>query len=270
MMTLSGKKFLVTRSTHQAGDFVHAIEQNGGTAILFPTIEIVPPASWDACDKAIGNIYMYNGLIFTSVNGVEFFFRRMRERDGRSNNLKSKLIFVVGEKTQQAVEHHGLNVTLMPDKFTAADLARKLQSEDLHGKTFLFPRGNLGKDVLQDDLKLLGASVDSVIVYQTVKPQQDKVEEVRAMLLNGEIDVATFTSPSTFNNFTALFSKQDLIDVCEKTKIAVIGPVTEKAVRAANLNAHITARQSTIESLLEAIIAYFTSTIRNPHSAIKT
>ena len=270
MMPLSGKKILVTRSARQAGEFVRAIEGSGGTAILFPTIEIVPPASWDGCDKAIGNIYMYNGMIFTSVNGVEFFFRRMHEREGRLNNLKSKLIYVVGEKTQQAVEQQGLDVTLMPDKFTSADLARKLQTEDLHGKTFLFPRGNLGKDILQDNLKLLGASVDQVTVYQTVKPQQEKIEEVRAMLMNGEIDVATFTSPSTFNNFAALFSKQDMIDVCRRTKIAVIGPVTEKAVREAALTADITARQSTIESLVEAISAYFAPGIRNPHTAMRT
>ena len=258
-MTLSGKKVLVTRPVHQASDFVRAIEANGGLAVVFPTIEILPPSSWDACDRALENLYMYNGLIFTSTNGVNFFFQRLTERGISLNSLTSKTIYVVGEKTGKAIEEHGLKVTVMPEKFTAADLSRKLESEDLRGKTFLFPRGNLGKDMLQDNLKLLGANVDSVIVYQTVRPHQTKIDEVRAMLLNGDIDVTTFTSPSTFNNFAALFSKPELIDIFKKTRIAVIGPVTATAITSAGFEPDITVRESTIAALTQAIIDFYRS-----------
>ncbi len=261
-MTLSGKKILITRSAHQACDIMQAIERQGGKAIVFPTIEILPPVSWDACDRAINSLYMYDGLIFTSTNGVEHFLQRLRELNTTTDHLSSKMIFVVGEKTREAVEQEGLHVTVMPDKFTAADLSKKLESEDLHGKTFLFPRGNLGRDTLLDNLKLLGANVDSVIVYQTAKPQQHRIEEVRTMLLNGDIDVATFTSPSTFKNFAVLFSKKELCEIVDKMKIAVIGPATAKAVEEENLEADIVANQSTVESLVEALISHLKSEIR--------
>lgn len=255
-MSLSKKRILITRSAHQARELVRMIEDNGGIAVLFPTIEIVPPADWDACDRALHALYMYDGIIFTSANGVEFFFRRMEELTFDSSGLNGKLVCAVGEKTEQALARHGLAVTVMPEKFTAADLSRKLESEDLRQKTFLFPKGNLGSNVLQETLKLLGANVDPVIVYQTVKPEQNAVDELRAALMKGDIDVATFTSPSTFTNFCSLFSHTELSDVFMKTRIAVIGPVTSEAVRNAGFEPAITAKQQTIDSLVESIAEY--------------
>jgi len=260
-MTLSGKTILITRAAHQAADFVRAIEQHGGIAITFPTIEILPPVTWDACDRALANLYMYDGILFTSTNGVEFFFRRMAARDVSATELKSKMIFVVGEKTKQAVEQKGCTVNLMPDKFSASDLAKNINQLDLHGRSFLFPRGNLGKDVLQDNLKLLGARVDSVTVYQTTKPAQANISKVKSMLLNGKIDIATFTSPSTFKNFAGLFSEQELKEIAQKTKIAVIGPATASVMEDANFEADIIPPQSTVESLIDAIALSFKSGI---------
>ena len=59
-LALSGKTILVTRSAHQSDGFVRAIEEHGGTAIVFPTIEIIAPLSWDQCEKAIASLYMYD------------------------------------------------------------------------------------------------------------------------------------------------------------------------------------------------------------------
>jgi uroporphyrinogen-III synthase len=258
-LSLSGKKILVTRAAHQAVELVRAIEQCGGEAIVFPTIEIVPPPSWETCDRASDNMYMYDGLIFTSTNGVEFFFRRLNERNASTNDLTTKMIFVVGDKTKDAIERHGLKVTLVPERFTAFDLSKQLGQEDLHGKAFLFPRGNLSKDTLPAALKFLGASVDSIVVYHTTKPKQENVDEVKSMLLNGDINILTFTSPSTFNNFAALFSTSELADTVRRTKIAVIGPVTAKTVEDAGLEADIVSKESTIEAMVGAIEDYYGS-----------
>ncbi|MBI1806657.1 MAG: uroporphyrinogen-III synthase [Ignavibacteria bacterium] len=262
-MNLSGKTILITRSAHQAEEFVRLVERWGGAPIVFPTIEITPPVSWEASDKAIDALYMYDGLMFTSTNGVEFFFRRINERKVLLQDLRSKLIFVVGEKTKTAAESHGLRVTLTPEKFTAQDLAKALQHEDLHGKTFLFPRGNVGDDTLAGNLKILGAKVDSIIVYQTQKPEEKNVREIKTMLLGGKIDVVTFTSPSTFKNFIALFSHNEIDRMSHHTKIAVIGPVTAKAVEQGGLEWDIIPPESTIEALVESIAHALPSEVRD-------
>ncbi len=255
-MKLSGKRILVTRAAHQAQDFVSFIRQEGGEPVLFPTIEIVPPDSWDAADHALDGLYMYDGLLFTSINGVDFFFRRMEERNIDIQSLQSKMICVVGERTRQAIEKRGFTVTTVPEKFTALDLARTLQQENLQGKAFLFPRGNLAKDTLPELLKTLGASVDAVTFYQTQSPKHQEIESMKSQLLAGKIDIVTFTSPSTFRNFVALFSKEDMQKIREHILIAVVGPTTAREVQEAGFEVDIRAPESTTLSLTKAMGAY--------------
>jgi uroporphyrinogen III methyltransferase/synthase len=258
-MSLLGKTVLITRAAHQADEMVRLVEQSGGTPILFPTIAIVTPDSWRDCDRAINGLYMYDGVIFTSTNGVTFFLRRLAERGRSVDELQSKTICVVGEKTKEAVRSNGLPVTTVPGKFTSLDLANALRQDNLHGKSFLFPKGNLAKDTLPEMLKSLGASVDPVTVYQTRPPERENVDAIRKQLFEGKINTVTFTSTSTFRNFAALFSANDLRRITAATKVASIGPVTTKAIEASGLDVDIQATQSTVESLIESIAIYFHS-----------
>ena len=65
---LHGISILVTRAAGQAEQLVRLIEERGGTAVVVPTIEIVPPAGWEACDRAIERLSAYDGVLFTSVD----------------------------------------------------------------------------------------------------------------------------------------------------------------------------------------------------------
>lgn len=266
---LSNKTILITRAAHQAEEIGNAVRRLGGSTVFFPTIEMLPPNSWDECDRAIDTLYMYDGVIFTSTNGVEFFLQRLKDREVDIETLMPKMIFVVGEKTKQSVERHRLPVRLMPDRFTSFDLSRALEQQDLTGKSFLFPRGNLGTDILQDNLKLLGANVDSVIVYQTVRPKDENIVRVRDSLMSGSIDVVTFTSPSTFQNFSVLFTNEQLQTIFARAAIAVIGPVTARAVSDAGFEPDVVSGESTVESLIDAVAAHISSRIANPKSGIK-
>ena len=263
MGSLGGKTILITRAVHQSEEFVRLVRAHGGTPILFPTIEITPPPSWDATDRALEGLYMYEGLIFTSANGVEFFFRRMEERKSPLQDLRPKMIFAVGDKTRQAIERRELTVKMVPEKHTSFDLQNMLEHEDLQGKAFLFPRGNLGIDQLEGNLRILGAHVDSIIVYQTVQPRQENVEPIRQQLLDGTIDAVTFTSPSTFQNFHAIFPGTGLKNLLGRSRIAVIGPTTARAVEETGLDVDIVSKQSTIESFVESIAEYFQSDVHH-------
>ena len=255
MPSLSGKTILVTRAASQAEDFADLIRKYGGIPYLAPTIEISAPESWDACDKAITGMYMYDGLLFTSSNAVRFFFERLGA--DAVSSCGGKIICCVGEKTRAAIEECALQVTAMPEKFTAADLGRALRQEDMNGKAFLFPRGNLGNDTLPATLRQMGASVDAVTVYRTTRPLSGRLQECRRDLRAGRIDVVTFTSPSTFDNFVSFFPEEERQTIFDETRIASIGPVTSRAIEAAGFRIDIEPRHSTIESLVEAIINHF-------------
>ena len=254
---LAGKKILVTRAALQAGELAAEIEKSGGTPVLFPTIEIRPAGSWEECDRSIDRIDSYDGLIFTSTNGVQYFCERWSGRGLPVASLQTKIICVVGEKTGRAAAGLGLRVTVMPQRFTATDLAHTLAQGDLRGKRFLFPRGSLGDDTIPEHLSLLGALVDGVTVYETRLARPGNFQPVRTMLLEGRIDVVTFTSPSTFNNFVALFSGDELMKFRPRTLIAAIGPATSAAIGRHGMGTDIAPAEPSAASLVDAIIRYY-------------
>lgn len=268
-MDLKGKTILITRAAHQADELARYVEQAGGTPLVFSTIDILPPESWDACDRAIDSLYMYDGVVFTSTNGVEFFLRRMNELGKTPEELKLKTLCAVGEQTRATIEQRGLTVTTMPEKFTATDLATTLQQEDLQGKSFLFPSGNLAHSTLPEMLKRLGASVDTITVYRTVKPSPKNIDTIRTMLRIGTIDVVTFTSPSTVRNFVDLFSIEDARQFQQRCVFAVIGPRTAEALQEFDLQPDVIASQSTSRGLVESIALHLhQSAQRDSHSAL--
>jgi len=72
---LFGKKIVITRPENQAIGFISTLSKLGADCLLFPTIAILPPANWKELDNAIINLSRYDWILFTSVNGVKYFFK---------------------------------------------------------------------------------------------------------------------------------------------------------------------------------------------------
>ena len=104
---LFGHRILATRE-HAEG--FELLEELGAEIISFPTIEIVPPESYDTLDQAIGVVESYDWLIFTSRNGVEYFFKRFFEKDRDIRDLKGIKICAIGTKTAAEVNTYGIKV----------------------------------------------------------------------------------------------------------------------------------------------------------------
>ncbi len=254
---LEGKHILVTRAREQAGDLIRCIEEAGGTAVVCPTIQIREPASWEACDRAIAGLYMYDGLLFTSSNAVSSFLERCTLKGQSLQELGAKRIFAVGGKTRQTLGEANIPVTAVPERSTARDLANLIGEEDLHGRAFLFPCGNLAGTLLAEHLRALGADVDRAVVYSTVLPSEQDIARLEQTILEGTIDVATFLSPSSFQNFSAILSAERVRKLASFMHLAAIGPTTAQAIREAGLDPAIIAEHTTVESLVDAIGKFF-------------
>jgi uroporphyrinogen III methyltransferase / synthase len=256
-MSLSGKTILVTRSENQAKEFVDLIESHNGNAVLFPTIKIDDPDSWQECDNAIKEINSYDAIIFTSRNAVEKFFTRLNIKTISTDIFSNLLIFAVGEKTKLEIEKHRLKVTAIPDNYAAESLSKTVSSLNVSGKKFLFPRGNLGRDVIVETLTSINARVKSVTVYKTQKADISDSQAIKEKILNGKIDAVTFTSPSTVKNFFSLFPEQVKNEFAKKTVFVVIGEVTGEALQNLGIQPMVCAQPSIIEGMITAIENYF-------------
>jgi len=253
---LFGKRVIVTRSRKQASKLSNLLEENGAEVIEFPTIKIVPPRSFDDLDKAVDNLSRYDWAVFTSVNGVKSFLERLKEKGKDIRELKGVRIAAIGPATADEMKRLGIIVDLIPDEYRAEALVDFFAKEGAVGLKILVPRAAFAREILPDKLREMGADVDVVAAYETVKPDEN-AEEIKEMLKQGEIDLITFTSSSTVINFVNMFEKDSVKEILKGVTIASIGPITAKKAEEFSLTSHIVPEKFTIESLVHSVVKYF-------------
>ncbi|MDL1970734.1 MAG: uroporphyrinogen-III C-methyltransferase [Candidatus Desulfofervidaceae bacterium] len=251
---LFGKKILVTRAQGQASLMVKQLQDLGARCYIFPTIEIAPPASWEALDKAITKLNQYDWCLFTSVNGVVYFRERLEYLGKDVRALAGVKIGVIGEKTAGALQDWGIKPDIMPGEFRAEALAETLTKAGIKGKRILLPRAEKARDVLPVTLQSAGAEVEVVPTYRTVLPEVKK-EEFKKLLIKG-VDIITFTSSSTVKHLAQLVNPESLSDLLEDVTIACIGPITAKTAQDLGLKVDVMPEKYTIEALIKAIVNY--------------
>ena len=252
---LFGKRILVTRAREQASGFIEALTRLGAECIEFPTIEVVPPESWGPLDQAIQSLDNYQWLVFTSVNGVKFFLERLEAAGKDIRDLKGLKIAAIGSKTAETWYRFGVKPDIVPDEYRAEAVVACFGRYGIKGAKILIPRAAEAREILPEELKKMGAEVDVVPAYHTIKPDQ-ATGKLREMLKHGTIDMVTFTSSSTVNNFVEMF-KDDakrLQEWMSHAKVACIGPITARTAREKGFSVNIIPRQYTIESLTDCII----------------
>ncbi|MDI6751878.1 MAG: uroporphyrinogen-III C-methyltransferase [bacterium] len=245
---LFGKTILVTRARHQANELSRLLEEEGACVIEFPLIKIEPPHSFERLDEAIENISKYDWLIFTSVNGVLSFFERLLKKADIRCLAKVK-VCAIGPATKEACEKTGIKVELEPKEFRAEGIIKAMKGLDIAGKNLLILRAEEAREVLPEALREMGALVDVVPVYRTIRPEASSTK-IKEMLKNSEISLITFTSSSCVKNFCELIDQRELWD---KVKSACIGPITEEKAKELGFNLQIVAKEYTIPGLVKEI-----------------
>jgi len=254
---LLGKKIVVTRARQQASDLVRRLTELGAQCLECPTITVGPPDSWAPLDEAIENLSGYHWLIFTSVNGVRYFFERLfaSGRDVRAlGHLKTA---VIGPATQKKLADYGLNSDIVPETYRAESVAEAFKSQPMQGQKVLLPRAEQARPVLPEELTKMGAAVDEVTAYKT-RMAPESGEQLRAYLESG-VDMVTFTSSSTVKNFKALLPADQLQSLMENVTVASIGPITTETAIKLGFDVHLTADAYTIPGLCKAIVRFYRS-----------
>lgn len=255
---LFGRRIVVTRARSQASHLVRLIEELGGEAVEFPVIRTQPPTKPEAVqalDAALGRLDEFDWVIFTSVNGVDHFFDRIRKLRIDIRKLNGARIAAVGSKTAEALERRGLLVDVLPAKFQGDDLLASIEAEMKPGQTALLPTADIAKAYIPARLKQLGLNVTEVDVYETV-PDTTGGTEIIQLLEDKAISIVTFTSSSTVTHLLTALKElgverpNELLQSCQ---IACIGPMTAQTAEEAGLKVHFLAKEATVESLVESL-----------------
>lgn len=251
---LFGKRILVTRTRHQAGSLSKLLREHGALPVEMPVIRIQPAASTKELDQAIQNLEKYHWILFTSSNGVEIFFQRLHALNLDARCLKGIRIGAIGPATAKVLEAQGIHADYTPAEYTGKGIASGLGEQDIAGCRILLPRSAISDRELPQALAQLGAEVHELAIYDAILATE-AVSLGKQMLLANEIDVTTFTSPSTVVNLlTLLDGKREIVN---RAKVACIGPKTAARAAKAGLRVDIIAQESTIPGLVEAVEGYF-------------
>jgi uroporphyrinogen III methyltransferase / synthase len=255
-LPLANKAVLVTRPLDQAEEFSRLLAARGATVVSLPSIRIVPPSSWEECDRAIGILDSYDAIVFTSANAVRYFVLRLNliHAGKLPDSFRTLAFYVIGQKTGDALREVGISPTIQPAAKDSMQLADALLSAPHEGKRFLFPRGSLASEDMVMKLRDGGVQIDDVTVYQTVAPDDDDMLAVRRTIEEGAIHVVTFFSPSSFRNLVARIPP----GLISRMTIAVIGEQTESAVRETGMQVQIVPDRPTSADLADAIVRYYT------------
>jgi uroporphyrinogen III methyltransferase/synthase len=253
-LPLFGQRILVTRARHQAGILSQLLMERGAHPIELPAIEIRAIDDTQELDQAIGNLGVYHWVIFTSTNGVEAFFERLAALKLDSRALHGRRVGAIGPATAQALALRGIMPDYVPEIYSGEGIIAGLESYQVRGKRFLLPRADIADEELTRGLSGLGTEVHEIAAYRTVA-EPAAIAQAKRMLIAGEIQVTTFTSPSAVANLVAAFQGDPT--AINGSKVACIGPKTAESAAKAGLKVAIVAREYTMPGLVAAIEEYF-------------
>ena len=250
---LFGHSVLVTRTRQQASVLSARLYDLGAEVVELPTIRIAPADDWEPLDAAIEQMPAFNWIIFTSVNGVQFFWKRLAHAALDARALSGVRLAAIGPATAAALESHGIRPDFVPQEYVAEAIAAGLP--ETRGQHVLLPRADIARPALADALRAAGAEVEEVTAYRTLRPaaQPGDLHD----LLQG-ITAATFTSSSTVRNLATMAQDAgiDLPQALEGVLVACIGPITAETAREQGLNVGVMATEYTIDGLLKALVAH--------------
>jgi uroporphyrinogen III methyltransferase/synthase len=257
---LFGKRIVVTRAREQSVELVERLEELGAQTIEGAAIRIVAVADTAALDEAVRAAASFDWLVFTSQNGVDHFMRRVMAGTGDVRSLRGPRICAIGPATAEKLGRYGLKVDVTPREHRAERAVEAMKAHgELKGARVLFPRSEIAREVLADDLRKAGALVTDIVAYRTLaaEPQREGDPDVYKLLLERQVDAVTFTSASSVRHFIKTLGEEQAPDLLSGTLIASIGPVTAEAAQQLGITSTIVPAEFTVPGLVAALVEHF-------------
>ena len=252
---LLGQTIVVTRAREQASSLVSQLEKLGARVLQCPTIRIqeLEEVEYSTLDESIQNSASFDWVVFTSTNGVEKFWQRLKALGKDTRVLGNNKIAAIGPATESALQARGIFPDFVPESSISEKVGEGLLQ--LEARRVLIIRALEGREALQKTLETGGAQAKVAPCYRTV-PDISNAEIVREKLATGEIDWITFTSSSTVTNFIEAIGAGVLQESRDTFRVACIGPITEKTARENDLIPDAVASSASTESVAEILVDF--------------
>nr|MBN2276404.1 uroporphyrinogen-III C-methyltransferase [candidate division Zixibacteria bacterium] len=253
---LFGKRIMVTRPSDQAREMYKSLRDLGAEVLPYPTITTESSESeegWQDFNKIVG---YRKWIIFTSENGVRYFYRQMVSRLGDIRILGGFKIAAVGFGTARALGEISLKPDFIPSRATTESLAEEIIDKyDFQNIPVARVRGNLGDDRVERILTEAGAEVLPLQTYRTFYPGWP--EGFKEKLIEYPPDIITFTSGSTVEGLCRLLDPDELDELLKGKVVVSIGPSTSDVIRSHGIEVTLEAVEHSVPGIIREILQYY-------------
>jgi uroporphyrinogen-III synthase len=251
---LAGRAVLVTRPEGLAERLASLLRAEGGEAVLFPTIEILPPEDPAGLVEVIGRLQAFDIAIFISPTAVAKADAAVRA--SRAWPPPPPLRYAaVGGGTAQALRAAGFTDIIAPQgRGDSEALAALPELAQVRGKRIVIFRGQGGRETLREILEARGAEVAYAECYRRAVPRAE-VAPLIDRWQRGGVHAVSITSAEGLKNLLALLGPAGAPLLCA-TPVFVPHPRVGKAARALGIE-RVTVTGTSDEALVEAIAAFF-------------
>lgn len=262
---LFGRRVAVTRPREQARELAELLEDQGAQVILAPTVRLAPLDDYSELDTACADIARFDWVVLPTLTGAEVFLQRMKAGAADLRNLKGVGLCAIGQSSVQRFADVGVRVDVARAEFRPDAIIEALSARhDLNGRRVLLLQAEGARDILASELRKTGAEVVEIGAYRTVRilPGDPGEPDLYKMLLEQQVDIITFTSPSTVIEFVDIYGADAVADVLRTTLVACVGPVTGQAAISLGLMPAIVPEEFTMSAMVAAIVRQ----MRNPEA----
>lgn len=257
---LFGKTIVVTRARSKASALSERLLELGAHVIEASAIKTQALPRTEEMDVAYDSLASYDGLIFTSAEGVRFFFDGLLDRGLDSRALGSMKVCAIGSATAKSLLDRGIRADIVPPNYQAESVVETITAEqgrvwpnrELGDLRFMLVQPKVARDVINKGLSQAGCDVTVLRLYETVQDTSHK-EYLEEALRAGEVDYITFTSSSTVTNTKDMLGS-DAVSLLGNTKVVCIGPITGATCVEEGIQPDLIGETFTIPAMVDLIL----------------
>ncbi len=169
----------------------------------------------------------YDWIIFTSGNGIQFFFKKLYALGLDGRIFAGTKFAVIGQASGQRLMEFGIKADLCAAVESSKGLLDAFGTVNVADKSILLPQAEVSSEELPDGLTRNGAKVEKLIVYKTIEIEIDDVDL-------DYINQILFTSGSTVRAFVKKFKS-----IPNHIQALCLGIPTQTIAKQYNIDAQI-------------------------------
>jgi uroporphyrinogen III methyltransferase/synthase len=169
-----------------------------GTIVHRQIIRCVETADNKPATETLQNAGNHNWIVFTSGNGIKFFFKKLYALGLDARFFANTKFAVIGKASGERLAEFGIKADLIAETESSAGLLAAFAPIDIAGLSILLPQAEVSSEQLPDGLEARGAKIEKLAVYKTIEQEIDDVDL-------DYIDQILFTSGSTVKAFVKKF-----------------------------------------------------------------